>query len=99
MTDRLKTVYPPKTSFCGGYNELNGSNLRSSPSACHILSITWSSCRVSMSCRRSGRKHITDSYRQFTGISQNTKAVQVNLIITLSLRSMETDLVISETVL
>ena len=21
MTDRLKTVYPPKTSFCGGYNE------------------------------------------------------------------------------
>ena len=19
MTDRLKTVYPPKTSFCGGY--------------------------------------------------------------------------------
>ena len=20
MTDRLKTVYPPKTSFCGGYN-------------------------------------------------------------------------------
>ena len=22
MTDRLKTVYPPKTSFCGGYNEL-----------------------------------------------------------------------------
>ena len=21
MTDRLKTVYPPKTSFCGGYNK------------------------------------------------------------------------------
>ena len=21
MTDRLKTVYPPKTSFCGGYND------------------------------------------------------------------------------
>ena len=23
MTDRLKTVYPPKTSFCGGYKEIN----------------------------------------------------------------------------
>ena len=22
MTDRLKTVYPPKTSFCGGYNNI-----------------------------------------------------------------------------
>ena len=22
MTDRLKTVYPPKTSFCGGYKNL-----------------------------------------------------------------------------
>ena len=22
MTDRLKTVYPPKTSFCGGYKKL-----------------------------------------------------------------------------
>ena len=22
MTDRLKTVYPPKTSFCGGYKEI-----------------------------------------------------------------------------
>ena len=22
ITDRLKTVYPPKTSFCGGYNKL-----------------------------------------------------------------------------
>ena len=22
ITDRLKTVYPPKTSFCGGYNNL-----------------------------------------------------------------------------
>ena len=21
MTDRLKTVYPPKTSFCGGYKD------------------------------------------------------------------------------
>ena len=21
MTDRLKTVYPPKTPFCGGYNK------------------------------------------------------------------------------
>ena len=21
MTDRLKTVYPPKTSFCGGYKK------------------------------------------------------------------------------
>ena len=21
MTDRLKTVYPPKTSFCGAYNK------------------------------------------------------------------------------
>ena len=23
MTDRLKTVYPPKTSFCGGYKNIN----------------------------------------------------------------------------
>ena len=22
MTDRLKTVYPPKTMFCGGYKTL-----------------------------------------------------------------------------
>ena len=22
MTDRLKTVYPPKATFCGGYNYL-----------------------------------------------------------------------------
>ena len=21
ITDRLKTVYPPKTTFCGGYND------------------------------------------------------------------------------
>ena len=24
MMDRLKTVYPPKTSFCGGYNDDTG---------------------------------------------------------------------------
>ena len=28
MTDRLKTVYPPKTSFCGGYNEHENSELQ-----------------------------------------------------------------------
>ena len=26
MTDRLKTVYPPKTSFCGGYNKIDRKN-------------------------------------------------------------------------
>ena len=36
MTDRLKTVYPPKTSFCGGYNknsilEINGYNVFTCP--------------------------------------------------------------------
>ena len=29
MTDRLKTVYPPKTSFCGGYNNLTHISLAS----------------------------------------------------------------------
>ena len=28
MTDMLKTVYPPKTPFCGGYSYTNMSHLR-----------------------------------------------------------------------
>ena len=28
MTDRLKTVYPPKTSFCGGYKQYTPLKLR-----------------------------------------------------------------------
>ena len=28
MTDRLKTVYPPKTSFCGGYKKKRKCTIR-----------------------------------------------------------------------
>ena len=28
MTDRLKTVYPPKTTFCGGYNYVSLSDFK-----------------------------------------------------------------------
>ena len=63
MTDRLKTVYPPKTSFCGGYNN----------------AVTL--------CL-----HYENMPMQYTEIF----LVQVNLIITLSMGSIETDRVISE---
>ena len=58
MTDRLKTVYPPKTSFCGGYND---------PTLEHVVThLQWPSVAVILSARlelvnNAGKLHHTDS--------------------------------------